>query len=236
MRVSFSRREASSGRAAISAAAALPLAGAAEVLSAPIFRTSSSVMRPSGPLPATLVRSTPRSAASRFARGDAITRLLVGALGAIGGALRIDAAFDADAGGVTGAASPAVSPRRVISPSGSPTPTTAPSSASTRASTPPSGDSISTSALSGSTVSTASPWRTWSPVCLCHFTTVPSVIVWPSLGIWIVNGIFQINGFYRAISGQQLAAGRVDFFFIGNHKLPEHRRGRNRHVGNRDSS
>src|SRR5215469_17923822 len=79
MRVSFSRRAgvASLGGDAIGANApgVVAVADTARVRSPTAkARTSFSVTMPPSPLPTTRARSTPRSAASRLARGEATTR------------------------------------------------------------------------------------------------------------------------------------------------------------------
>src|SRR5579885_1373207 len=82
MRVSFSLRAGASGPGP----AAAPDGGAAADDIDAARRTSSSVIIPSGPVPLMAARSTPASAAIRFARGDATTREREGAATDGGGA------------------------------------------------------------------------------------------------------------------------------------------------------
>src|SRR5438552_10259863 len=50
-------------------------AGSIDVGGAGAFKTSSSTIRPPGPVPVMVARSIPRSAASDFARGEAMIRI-----------------------------------------------------------------------------------------------------------------------------------------------------------------
>ena len=70
-----------------------------------------------------------------------------------------------------------------------PTGTFCPSFTATCASVPASDASYGMVALSVSTSTSSSPLLTLSPSCLCHFTTVPSVIVSESWGMVISAGI-----------------------------------------------
>mmetsp|Transcript_12694 Transcript_12694/g.26906 ORF Transcript_12694/g.26906 Transcript_12694/m.26906 type:complete len:234 (+) Transcript_12694:606-1307(+) len=84
------------------AAAGLAVAGAAPPL--PAFSTSAAVIRPSGPVPATVLRSRPISSAFFFAKGEATTRA-PGARATEAGAAAV--ALGAVAAGAAGAAAAA---------------------------------------------------------------------------------------------------------------------------------
>src|SRR6266851_7918297 len=162
-------------------------------------------MRPSGPLPLTVARLTPSSAASRFARGDALTSALPtaaplpswvaragcatgwgaggeGAAGAAGSALGFSGlagSFGAGSFGAAGA-SPATPMRAIAAPILAGTPCS-----TMMSSTPSASDSRSNVALSDSTSASTSPFLTASPLFFFHSTTVPSSIVSESFGIFM---------------------------------------------------
>ncbi len=89
----------------------------------------------------------------------------------------VDAATVAGPGLTPSNSAGTASPSAVMTPSGPPTGITSPSAAMIFAKTPAIGASTSTWALSVSTVRIDSPSRIFAPGCLCHWITVPSVIV-----------------------------------------------------------
>jgi len=64
---------------------------------------------------------------------------------------------------------------------------------------PATGDGISVSTLSVDTSSSASSSSTWSPTCLSHLVTVPSVTLSPSAGM--VTGVPPADGGWSAGGG-----------------------------------
>ena len=157
--------------------------------------TSACVMRPPGPVPASRVRSTPRSAAIFRASGEAFSREPsapgVGTAAAggpwrcAGSSLPFPAGAAAFAAGWAGraCAAPSFSPGSSSNAISCPTATFCPSCTKILERTPSSNDSISMVALSVSISAMMSPTFTLSPIFLSHRTRVPSVIVSASLGI-----------------------------------------------------
>src|SRR5713101_5945032 len=174
--------------------AALPAAAAC---------TSSFTMRPSGPLPVTLARLTPSSAASRLASGEARTSTAstapfpswvdgagCAAAGGRGAGASEGAAFGFSAlaacfggsslgAGFAAGASPAAPIRAIGAPILAGTPCW-----TMMSSTPSASDSRSNVALSDSTSAITSPFLTGSPLFFFHSTIVPSSIVSESFGIF----------------------------------------------------
>mmetsp|Transcript_6397 Transcript_6397/g.10394 ORF Transcript_6397/g.10394 Transcript_6397/m.10394 type:complete len:582 (-) Transcript_6397:116-1861(-) len=177
------------------------------------FVTSPAVIRPPGPLPATVDKSTPISSAIFFARGEATTRppadAALGAAAAFGAAALGAAAAGAAAAGAAAAGAP---PRvaayalsagisaslAAISATGVPTAALSPSSVMIAAMNPSSNASTSISALSDSTTIIASPASTASPSPFNQDTTLPSFIVDESAGI---------SSWLKSKSGAAAAAG-----------------------------
>ncbi len=175
--------------------AALPAAAAC---------TSSFTMRPSGPLPVTLARLTPSSAASRLASGEARTSTAstapfpswvdgagCAAAGGRGAGASEGAAFGFSAlaacfggsslgAGFAAGASPAAPIRAIGAPILAGTPCW-----TMMSSTPSASDSRSNVALSDSTSAITSPFLTGSPLFFFHSTIVPSSIVSESFGIFM---------------------------------------------------
>mmetsp|Transcript_11026 Transcript_11026/g.25666 ORF Transcript_11026/g.25666 Transcript_11026/m.25666 type:complete len:258 (+) Transcript_11026:2059-2832(+) len=159
--------------------------------------TSAAVMRPLGPVPDTVLRSTPISSAIFLARGLATTRppaLAAGLAAAFGEAFGAAAAAGAGVGAAaTGAAPPRVAAYDLsagisasfaaISATGLPTLAASPSSVMIAAMKPSSNASTSISALSDSTTMMASPASTESPSPFSQETTFPSFIVDESAGM-----------------------------------------------------
>mmetsp|Transcript_36715 Transcript_36715/g.56394 ORF Transcript_36715/g.56394 Transcript_36715/m.56394 type:complete len:264 (+) Transcript_36715:1330-2121(+) len=192
---------------AVGVAAMTPAAGVCFGFSAtaPFFKvdppdaaaaTSEAVILPFGPVPVTVLKSIPSSAALFFANGEATTRSPVAAAATTFGAAF---AFDTAAAGcgVVGAAA-AGAPDRVaayawragisfssfaISATGAPTAPLSPSSVIIAARYPSSNASTSISALSLSTTIIASPAEIGSPSALSHETTFPSFMVEDNAGI-----------------------------------------------------
>mmetsp|Transcript_25909 Transcript_25909/g.61478 ORF Transcript_25909/g.61478 Transcript_25909/m.61478 type:complete len:305 (+) Transcript_25909:593-1507(+) len=175
------------------AAAGLAAAGADPEAAA---STSEAVIRPSGPVPATVLISIPNSSAFFLARGDATTRA-PGALAAAGAAaLGVTAAgaATAEAAGAAAAGAPdkdaAYAWRAgmslssaAINATGEPTSVASPSSVIMAARKPSSNASTSMSALSLSTTMMASPAEIGSPSAFNHETTLPSFMVDERAGI-----------------------------------------------------
>src|SRR5713226_334634 len=175
--------------------AALPAAAAC---------TSSFTMRPSGPLPVTLARLTPSSAASRLASGEARTSTAstapfpswvdgagCAAAGGRGAGASEGAAFGFSAlaacfggsslgAGFAAGASPAAPIRAIGAPILAGTPCW-----TMMSSTPSASDSRSNVALSDSTSAITSPFLTGSPLFFFHSTIVPSSIVSESFGMFM---------------------------------------------------
>mmetsp|Transcript_24149 Transcript_24149/g.50577 ORF Transcript_24149/g.50577 Transcript_24149/m.50577 type:complete len:538 (+) Transcript_24149:395-2008(+) len=183
--------------------------------------TSPAVMRPPGPVPATVVMSTPISSAIFLARGEATTRPPAEAAGladaaALGAALAAGAA----AAGAAGAAAAGAPPARLdayalsagtsaslaaINATGDPTSAASPSSVMMAAMKPSSKASTSMSALSDSTTMMASPASTASPSPLSQDTTFPSFIVEERAGM--SSWLNSTSGASPPAAGASAAAG-----------------------------
>mmetsp|Transcript_1532 Transcript_1532/g.2087 ORF Transcript_1532/g.2087 Transcript_1532/m.2087 type:complete len:339 (+) Transcript_1532:686-1702(+) len=220
--LAFFARARAVGVAAITPGAGmyLGLAGSVAFLGAapPLLAaasTSAPVMRPLGPLPVIVLRSTPRASAFFFAIGEATIRPPVFKVLAGVAAFGAAAAFGAGAAAAGAAATAAPPPAKLaayafragISPSsaainatGFPTSDDSPSSVMMAARYPSSNASTSISALSLSTTMIASPLLTASPSLLSHDTIFPSFIVLDKAGISM-----RLN----SQSGAALAAGAV---------------------------
>ncbi len=189
---------AGAGAAAGAEAAAGAAAGAEAGAEAEAPSTSALTMRPCGPEPVKVVRSTPLSAAMRRASGEAKTRLpspVAGAAGAGASVLGASAApaSDAAAAGAAAGADPmssAVSPsaRRTAMAVLTLTPSE-PSGIRILPITPSSTASNSIVALSVSISARRSPELTVSPSLTSHFASVPSSIVGDRAGIRISVGM-----------------------------------------------
>ncbi len=190
-------------------ASAAGTAGAAGLVgfTAAAFCTSCSVILPAGPVPVTVAKSTPRSAAIFLALGEAM--ILPAGLAGSGSALAGSAAGGASAAGAASAGAgvaPVSESAKLCGTSSSLAPRTktgAPtgrvSSAFTRMclTKPSAGDSISSVALSVSISKITSPFLTSSPTLTRQLTTVPSSIVCPSCGNLTSFAIYEILNLFR---------------------------------------
>ena len=169
-------------------------AGPVAVRAAMAASTSSLVMRPPGPVPVTVCRSTPCWLASRRSAGAARTLPPetppetppeappppeAGAAGAVvaggGVALAPGVACAADSAAADDAsARSGVSPGAPIQPRTVPTGTSSSSATINCRTTPPAAASISTTDFSVSTSRMASPCATASPACFSQVTTRPT--------------------------------------------------------------
>ncbi len=146
--------------------------------------------RPPGPDPVTACRSTPRSFAMRFARGEAFTRV-ASTTGDEGRGPGDGAGADTPFGDATRPSSPVprppsattVSPGAAMIATTLPTGTVCPSATATCRSTPSARATRSITALSVSTSARVSPALTASPSRLCHLATRPSSMVGESASI-----------------------------------------------------
>src|SRR6266571_3814078 len=163
--------------------------------------TSSRPIIPPGPVPATIVRSTPSSCASRLAAGDAFTRppALVGArttpgevpVGEVLGAARCWVSISAlwrlisasSRSNCATCSSERCSPGRVMTAMAAPTGALSPSCISIDLIMPVTGASTSLVAFSLSICTIGSPCWTGSPAFLSHSTISPVFIDKPHLGI-----------------------------------------------------
>mmetsp|Transcript_31448 Transcript_31448/g.66596 ORF Transcript_31448/g.66596 Transcript_31448/m.66596 type:complete len:479 (-) Transcript_31448:764-2200(-) len=185
------------------------------------FWTSPAVMRPPGPVPATVLISTPISVAIFLASGEATTRPPAEAAGlaaaaALGAALAGAAAAGAAAAEAAGAGAPlklaayalsaGISPSlAAIKATGDPTLAASPSSVMMAAMNPSSKASTSMSALSDSTTMMASPASTESPSPLSQETTLPSFMVEERAGI--SSWLNSTSGASPPAAGASSAAG-----------------------------
>ena len=156
-------------------------------------RTSALTIRPSRPLPGSVPRLTPRSAAARFAIGEALTDSFElpasAAAGAAPAALPFDStdpfvsAIDAEPFESAAGAAATASGSAVISAITCPTLTVSPSSARIFVTIPAAGEGTSASTLSVdiSTIVSSSPIV--SPSEQCHSRIVPSVTDSPISGM-----------------------------------------------------
>ena len=134
--------------------------------------TSAFVIRPAGPVPSTLARSTPLSAASFLATGVAFTSAEDSAEASVG-----------VSAGVSAGAPPAGRAASVsIVPTMAPTSSSAPVSP-VALSRPDAGLAISSVALSDSISRMISSFSTQSPLCFIQLPTVTSAIDSPGLGM-----------------------------------------------------
>src|SRR5438093_1939506 len=164
-------------------------AGLGRVPAATSASMSSLVMRPSGPLPRTAVRSMACSAASFRASGETFKRSAAspgaGAFTTAGRNGLGGAAAGAGLGGAVGAAGRGWTfcPGAPISAMLAPTAALFPSSTRIWSKTPASSASMSTLTLSVSISAMGSPLATGSPGRFFHFSTFPSVIASPIFGM-----------------------------------------------------
>ena len=144
--------------------------------------TSWTRMRPSGSCVATCAKSIPFSRASLRAAGEAIGRSATDVLSvaaAATGCSAFSSAFGVSFGAscdVCVTAGVGASPPAEMTAIVSPTRTVSPSAAITSVNVPASSDGTSMLTLSVSSSTMASPFSTWSPGCLSHVATVPSVM------------------------------------------------------------
>ena len=145
-------------------------------------------MRPAGPDPVSVLMSMPRSAAIFRARGEILIRsplaeadagILADLAAAIAGAGALEIAVAGEL--EEGEAAVRESPSRIAKTP--PIRAFSPSLIKISVNIPSSNASISMVALSVSISARMSPISTVSPICLCHLTRVPSVMVSESLGI-----------------------------------------------------
>lgn len=147
--------------------------------------TSGLLTTPPRPVPATVARSTPDSAATRFAAGDARgSEAATAGAGAVLEAARCGDAASAGAGVRAGACDAPLADSS-ISPRTSSTATTSPSCFTWRANTPALSAGTSTVTLSVSNSTSVSPAATASPSFLSHRATVASTIDSPRGGTLI---------------------------------------------------
>ena len=175
-------------------------------------------MRPPGPVPETPARSTARSNAIFFARGEALKRgppafaagrgFGVRGVGDVGAGFGVGAGAGAGFAAETEAALAATglageeSPLRTAS--RSPTLTTPPSGTIISVSVPSSNASISIVALSVSTSARMSPISILSPAFFSHLTSVPSFMVSLNFGI-VMSGI----GIGMVVVDQQISSAFI---------------------------
>ena len=179
-----------------------PRRAAADAAGAPdaAARTSSSTMRPFGPVPATAARSTPSSAASLRTRGVArppapLSPLFAGAFAGAATAAGADAAAagatlagasSLGAGAISAGFSPATSSMIARS---APTGTVSPSWTRISLKVPETGEGSSTFTLSVLISTIGSYLSTGSPGFLSQRSMVPSVTVSPTSGMVRVNAM-----------------------------------------------
>ena len=162
-----------------------------------VVATSDLTIRPPGPVPVTLVRSTPRSVAILRASGDDLMRFPSKAVPAGEGVAVEETTngfvFTGVASVVFGviAGVSSLPPPRIARTL--PMLAFSPSWIRILVRIPSSKASISIVALSVSISARMSPISTESPTCLCHLIRVPSVIVSESLGISMVTDMVLVG-------------------------------------------
>ena len=156
-------------------------------------------MRPPGPVPVTLPRSTPSTAAARRATGVAFTPS--GAAAGFGASLAGAAAAPPLVSAFAGAAPPRMRATTW------PTVTVSPTSTSVSVITPLAGEGSSASTLSVDTSTIPSSWSTGSPTFLSHSRITPSVTDSPMEGI-VMSISVSAGASVSLPGGSSVGAGR----------------------------